>query len=226
MRTGILVQARLGSVRLPQKALLTLPQDSCINVLERLFHRLKQVKDTEVIVVTPDDEIADVAEKNGILYSIFKCGDRNVLAEFYHAAIHYNIDPIVRITADCPCVSPKLIEQMLKCYNLEDTHIVCNHADSLSNSPGIDGLDVEVFSGYALETAYEETTEPYDKEHVTPWMYRNLKHSAVMCDIDIPRDTKLSIDTQENYEFVCDIFRKLGGDFEICDLIRYFKEKK
>ena len=218
--TAILIQSRLNSVRLPQKALLPLGDST---VLGQVIRRAKKSSIDKVIVITQDQPIIDIAIAEGVEYSRFISGKRDVLAEFYCAAKTFGVDTIVRITGDCPCVSPKEINQMVEFFDKESCDIICNHSDSLGGI-GIDGLDIEVFSFSALERAYKEATDDSDREHVCFWMYRNLKSQRVACCWDF--DAKLSIDTISDYLFVCEIFEKLGNDFEIRELIKYFKEKK
>lgn len=216
----IFIQARLDSVRLPKKALLPLGDST---VLGQVIRRAKKADAEKVVVVSQDQPIIDVAIAEGADYSRYVSDKRDVLAEFFYAAKIHEADTIIRLTADCPCVSPKEINQMVGFFQEEPCDIICNHSDAIEGF-GIDGLDIEVFSFSALRRAYQEATEDYDREHVCPWIYRNMKkqQAAYLWDFD----AKLSIDTQKDYERVFDIFEKLGNDFETRDLEKYFKEKE
>ncbi len=215
----ILIQSRLGSTRLPMKALLPLGGST---VLGQVIRRCKRSKADRVVVVTKDPEIAEIARTEGVVLSMAMCTkDKDVLAEMYYAAAQGKT--IVRITGDCPCVSPKEIDQMIDAYKELGRDIICNHSDAISGA-GIDGLDIEVFSFDALEKAHELVEDDYDKEHVTPFMYRNMTHEQVFCQWDF--DAKLSIDVEDDYKRVFHIFEKLGNEFETRELSNYFNERK
>ncbi len=215
---AVLIQARLNSVRLPKKALYKLGDST---VLGQVVRRAKQSSVDKVIVVSQDDEIIDVAKREGVHYSQFQTNDRDVLAEFYHAAKTFRVDTIVRLTGDCPCVSPKGIDQLVGMFD-GSRDIICNHSDEIDGL-GIDGLDIEVFSFGALQRAHMEAHSDYDVEHVCPWMYRNLKHEQIACMWDF--NPKLSIDTRDDYNLVYDIFNELGNDFETRELMEFFKDR-
>lgn len=216
--TTILIQCRLGSTRLPMKALLPLGDST---VLGQVIRRCKRAGADKVVVVTQDPEIAEIALKEGVWRSTVSTDGHDVLAEMYTAAKLFDSDVIVRITGDCPCVSPREIDQMIDAYK-GNYDIICNHSDAVAGA-GIDGLDIEVFSFEALEKANDLSTDEYDREHVTPFMYRNMTHEQVFYHWEF--DTKLSIDTKEDYKLVFHIFEKLGNEFETRELARYFNDR-
>lgn len=235
MDVGIFIQARLGSERLPRKMELPLPENGDKTILEQLIYRVKKtaqyyaptfVKVKTICLITQNVELVEIAKKCGIDYSVYNTEKRDVLAEFAKANEVFKCDVVVRITGDCPCTSPRMIEQMICAFVDSNSDIICNNSDALKVEHGIDGLDIEVFSASALRQAYETATEPYDREHCCPWMYKNLKSEVVPFIWELSKDLKLSIDWQEDYERICDIFKTLGNDFEIRDLVSYFKEKE
>jgi spore coat polysaccharide biosynthesis protein SpsF len=108
--TGAIVQARLGSARLPNKSLKDLNGKA---VIERVIDRLKLAKDLEkIIVTTPDHEISAVARSAGADAHWWR-GRRDVLAEYFAAAILFELDTIVRVTGDCPCVDPEEVDRII-----------------------------------------------------------------------------------------------------------------
>ena len=214
----ILIQSRLGSTRLPMKALLPLGDSTALG---QVIRRCKRSKADKVVVVTKDPEIAEIAHIEGVEWSITPTDGRDVLAEMYIAAKSFKSDIIVRITGDCPCVSPKEINNLIDDYKEMNKDIICNHSDAITGA-GIDGLDIEVFSFEALETANDLSTVDYDREHVTPYMYRNMTHDQVFYKWDF--DKKLSIDTKEDYKLVFHVFEKLGNEFETREIVNYLKE--
>ena len=172
MKIGAIIQARTSSSRLPRKVLKPLPFDGGICVLQQVIRRVsKSQLIDEVIVATSnheeDQEIVDVAKKENINYY---CGSlSNVLQRYYNAAKQNYLDVIVRITSDCPCMDSNIIDK-----------IVQNHldlgADYTSNSLTESfprGIDVEVINFDVLERAYHEASHGYEKEHVTPFIYKS-----------------------------------------------------
>ncbi len=144
-------------------------------MLERVIERVRLSNVDKVVVASPE---------------IFSCsipvfiGDEfDVLKRFYDCASHYWADTIVRITADCPLIDPKIINSAIDYYN--------NTGFPYVYFAPVDGLDVEVFSYELLKEAHEKATLPDDREHVTPYM---------------KRATKISVDTMEELERVRKIY--------------------
>ena len=213
---AILIQSRIGSTRLPKKALLPLGDST---MLGQVIRRCKKACVDKVIVVSPDEEILTEAIKEGADISKFTLGERDVLAEMYTAALTYEVDTIVRITGDCPCISPREINQMVGFFEEESCDIMYNNTDCIGG--GLDGLDIEVFSFTALRKAYLQAEDEYDRKHVCPWMYKNLKSSRAMFCWDF--DAKLSVDTKADYEFIYDLYNELGSDFETIEIEKFVK---
>lgn len=165
----VLIQARTQSVRLPNKVLALIEGKSLIWYI---IERLKNSKTIDQIVLAvpsheKDHELIRIAEDSNVLSFI---GDENdVLERFYNAALKFNADPIIRITGDCPLVDPFLLDKMVKFY-LE------NNYDYVSNTiiPTYpDGLDIEVFSLEALSKAFSKAKLKSEREHVTPYIWKN-----------------------------------------------------
>ena len=150
-----------------------------------------------VVLVTPDVELAD---------TITACpvyvwgGKRDVLGEFWFAAKDFE-DDIIRLTGDCPLLTPEVINSVLNEYIWQEVDYVCNTHD---DDPMCDGYDVEVFSFKSLKEANLRAERDYDREHVTPWIRRNYKTG--FCPM--PEMEGCSIDTLEDYLEVCKIMEK------------------
>jgi len=172
MKIAAIIQARTFSTRLPGKVLKELPYASSITCLEQVIRRLKKSKKlNDIIIATTkektDNEIVDIAKKEDVKY--FRGSKENVLSRYYFAAKENNIDLIVRITSDCPCIDADITDLTI------DKHIN-KMADYTSNSltrTCPHGLNVEVFKFNALEKAYKNAIKDYEKEHVTPYINRN-----------------------------------------------------
>lgn len=128
--------------------------------------------------------------------------ETDVLSRYYQCAKEYGAEVVVRITADCPMVDPYWIDFCLDVLRWGKYAYV-------SNRPyAPDGLDVEVFTMYALEQANKRATKPYDREHVTPYI-REYFRMAEVSGINSYQDVKVSIDTIEDLKRVRRIMRGL-----------------
>ena len=156
-----IVQARQGSIRLPNKVLKEVNGKPIISIL---LYRLSLAKRVDkIILTTPEnsenDQLAEVVEKLG--FDVYRGSENDVLDRYYTAAKKYRASSVVRITGDCPLIDPGLVDDTIK--NFEETD-----ADFSNVQPPFfpDGLDVSVFSFNVLETAWKLATTKYDREHV------------------------------------------------------------
>ena len=121
-----------------------------------------------------DEPLREFCRAEGI--PVFAGDERDVLDRFYRAAVTFGGDPVIRVTADCPFVDPEIIGQLVAQYHAGqyDHFAVATgsvaHGSNDARFP--DGLDAECIRLAALEKAWKEATEPSDREHVTPYLYR------------------------------------------------------
>ena len=168
-----LVQARLGSTRLPGKVLKKIVDRT---VIDLLLTRLSESKTINQIVVATSTNIKDKDLKDQVKalgYEYFQGSESDVLKRFYDAASQYKADVIVRITGDCPLVDAKLVDT---CVN----NFLSSKVDYYSNTLPVsypDGLDVEVMSFLSLERAHVDASSKFDREHVTPFIRNSDKFS-------------------------------------------------
>jgi len=202
MITGIIVQARMGSSRLPGKVLEDL---AGAPALVRLFERLRRVKGNPKIVLATstlpgDDAIAALVATQPDI-ALWRGSEQDVLKRYADAARHFDIGPIVRITADCPLMEPSCIDEVLAAFR--DTP-GCHYADNLVPRTYPHGYDVQVVSRAALETADREAVDLYEREHVLPFIQRredrfHTRHvsspdrndSSLRITLDFPEDLVL-----------------------------------
>ena len=203
-----IIQARLGSTRLPNKVLLKIPPDSGITCLGRVIERVKNCTLVDdIILTTPDRELGRIAKSYGIKRSIYH-GKRDVLKEFYQVAnnifvLAENINVIVRICADCPLIDPEIIDQCIDIFLDSEVDLVYNTDENNGQLNG-EGSDVELFSFDALQQAHNRAKTPDDREHVTKWMRRNLRTKMVpMKKLEIK-----SLNTWQDYQDICKIYEK------------------
>lgn len=228
MRVVAIIQARMNSMRLLGKVLLPLPQDSGVPVLARIIRRLKKCKTlNEIVVATCDFKITEIAQKEGTRWYL---GDEeDVLGRYFLAADIFKADVIVRITGDCPCVDPEIVDRVVRTHLAEGKDCTFNRNDNVALCSQIDGLDVEVFSFDALKKAHENALIDYEREHVTAHFYAHPEEFKIL-QIEsgwyIDKDVKLSIDTAEDYEEVCRLYKALGPDFSTRDIQKYYEGEK
>jgi spore coat polysaccharide biosynthesis protein SpsF len=166
-----IIQARMGSTRLSGKVLLHIEGRP---LLEWVILRVKRSRlVAQVVVATSrrrnDDPIAVFCRKAGII--CFRGSERNVLERFWQTAQKVKADIIVRITADCPLIDPHIIDKVLAVHLNKKNEYTANNTES--SYPR--GTDVEVFNRVVLDMAHEHALSRYQKEHVTPFMYENIK---------------------------------------------------
>lgn len=169
MKVVTIVQARMGSSRLPGKVLMDLGGET---VLARVVHRARRaslVNQTVVATTTLAKDDAVVEECKHLGVQSFRGSEGNVLDRYYQAALHYFADVIVRVTADNPLVDPDLIDDVVEV--LIDSG--ADYANNRSPRTYPYGLDVEAFKFLALQKAVEETQHDYEREHVTPYFYEH-----------------------------------------------------
>ena len=199
MATVAVIQARLGSTRFPRKVLHPLPDGR--RMVDAVIDAARQAQYVdEVVLVTPDSELASVVDTKTYLWT----GGRDVLGEFWCAANDLKPDTLVRLTADCPMLDGKIIDFVTLCHGLNGAEYTFNTHDDY---PANDGVDVEVFSFQALRAAYELATETYDREHVTPYIRRHFK--TAYCPM--PPQGTLSVNTYDDYIEVCRRMEKAYG---------------
>jgi spore coat polysaccharide biosynthesis protein SpsF len=200
----------MGSTRLPGKVLKDIEGET---VLARVVNRLRRARlITEFLVATTDLAADDaiVNECRRLSVSVSR-GDRDdVLDRYYRAAQLTKADVIVRITSDCPLIDAELTDKTIAAF-LEA------RPDYASNSLVLSyprGLDTEVMSFAALGRAWKEARKPYEREHVTPYIYQHpteFKLLSVTNDVDHSGE-RWTLDTPEDLEFVRAIYSRFGGD--------------
>ena len=171
MNVVAIVQARMGSSRLPGKVLTKIGDHVLI---ELLLNRLAKAKSLSKIVLATtndrkDDELVSFVKALNVC--IYRGSKDDVLGRYFQTALRHNADVIVRITGDCPLVDPALVDVIVKKFMEKKVDYVSNTIEV--SYP--DGLDVEVFSFSALKRAHKEATTEFDREHVTPYLKSN-KH--------------------------------------------------
>lgn len=220
-----IIQARMGSSRLPGKVMLDLMGEPDLwRVVERAR---KAAVDTVIVATTTnpeDDTIEEWCEKRGV--QVYRGSSEDVIARYRGAAEKVRATIIVRITSDCPLIDPATINRCIEYFQKENV----DYASNCSNGPRTfpRGLDVEVFSYDALVKADTEAKEKNDREHVTPYIWGNTNGTfavapALQASPEYKRDYRLTLDYPEDYELLNIVYRALfrGGTVDVLEAIKY-----
>lgn len=208
-----IIQARTGSTRLPNKVFKKLSGKPLIwHVVNRLKFSNKIEK---IVLATTNNENDDILEKWAIDNDItcYRGSENDVLDRYYCAALKFNVDPIVRITADDPFKDPQIIDDVINLFEKGKLDFAYNN-----NPPTFpEGLDTEVFSFDALCKASKNSIDPFEREHVTQYFYRNPSIFSQAC---LKNQTDLSylrwtIDTQQDWDMAEIVYNKLYPTIEI-----------
>ena len=232
MKIAAIIQARTSSTRLPRKVLKFLPLSGNVTVLEHVIRRVKRAdRLNDVIVATTtdafDNDIVDIARKENV--KIFKGEKNNVLSRYYLAAKENALDVIVRITSDCPCVDPEIMDLIVEEHLKKGVDYTSNTIKRTYPR----GLDVEVFNFDILKKVYKNAKSAYDKEHVTPYIYKRPNIFSTI-NVKAPKkitapDIRITLDTQSDYRLLCDLFNSLypaNNFFNAYDVVKFFKKSK
>jgi spore coat polysaccharide biosynthesis protein SpsF len=228
-----IIQARMGSTRLPGKVLRPILGRP---MLWHIVRRLRWVQGLAKIVVATSDREGDEPIRTFCREEEITCfagSENDVLDRFYQAALRCGGNPLIRITGDCPFADPELIGQLMSLFTSGAyDHIgVATGAGAIFLDGGRfpDGLDAECFSFAALERAWREATEKTDREHVTPYIWRN-KHIFRCGHLKSEKDyssLRWTVDNEADFELVSKIYAALyraDRPFLIADILTYFTE--
>ena len=205
------IQARMGSTRLPKKVLKTIGN---ITLLEFQIKRVQESKNIDDIIVATtsnvnDDEIEEFCIKKGIKF--YRGSENDVLSRYYECAKHNNIKTIVRLTADCPLIDPIIIDKVIDIF-VKDKADYSSNTVSPETSSWPDGSDVEVFSFQALERAHKESYKDEDREHVTFYFWKDRTNGFKITQLNNSEDWskyRFTVDYKEDYEVLGLIYKEI-----------------
>jgi spore coat polysaccharide biosynthesis protein SpsF len=227
----LIVQARMGSTRLPNKILYNVIDD--ISFLKYFYNRTrKSEKINRIIIATTsnkkDDIIEDVCIQND--WDYYRGDEFDVLDRFYQTSIKFNCKNIIRITSDCPLIDYKIIDEMIEKFNdLKDINCLNMYYHGEHGFP--DGTNLEIFTFNSLNEAWKNANEKSDREHVSTYIHRNMKVEKFK--VNIPINIKvdldhlhLSLDTKQdliNLRKIISYFHKIGkyNNFTYIDILEY-----
>jgi len=223
MRRVAIVQARMGSSRLPGKVAAPIEGQS---MLARVVRRTLRAQSVDATIIATsnrreDDRVVQAAEDLGV--DVFRGDENDVLARFVGAARAALADVVVRITSDCPLIDPTVIDDVVGAFERTPAVDFCSNTLRRTFPRG---LDVEVVSSEALLRANREAQLAYERSHVLPYIYghpelfslRNLESGDCLGDL------RWTVDTEADLAFARAVFERLGTDFfgwrEVLALVR------
>ena len=224
MKFIAILQARVGSIRFPNKVMKSIEG---VPMIEILLKRLKKSKILDQIILATS---TDKKNKNlidhvqGLGFICYQGSEQDVLDRYIKAAEKYNADVIVRITGDCPLVDPDLVDECITEFNKLDVDYYSNTIQPTFP----DGLDVEVFRFSTLKKAAEQSNSKYDREHVTPY----IKTSKIFSKLNHFNNTDLSalrwtVDEPEDFDVISKIFKHFAPNiyFSWNEVLKLYKNE-
>jgi spore coat polysaccharide biosynthesis protein SpsF (cytidylyltransferase family) len=228
-----IVQARMGSSRLPGKVLELVAGRP---MLWHIVDRLRQAPGLANVVVATSDAANDAPVRalcDEIDVACVAGSELDVLDRFVQAAEAHSADPVLRITADCPFVDPDVVGRVLALFQSGDYDYAAAATggvafyDTRPKFP--DGLDVECFSFSALATANRDTRVRSDREHVTPYLYRTKTFRVELLPCDIDRgQLRWTVDHPADLELVRQVYDALyrpGKAFGMHDILTLIDQR-
>jgi spore coat polysaccharide biosynthesis protein SpsF len=205
-----IIQARMGSTRVPGKVLMDLCGET---VLARVVSRLRRARLINEILVATTDRPADdviVAECRKHSVPVARGDQDDVLDRYYRAAQLGNADTVVRITSDCPLIDPEITDRTIS----EFLRAGVDYASNGLQRTYPRGLDTEAITVEALTKAWRHAGKTYEREHVTPYIYEHpeeFRILSVTADADYS-EQRWTLDTPEDLEFIRAVYSKMNGN--------------
>jgi glutamate-1-semialdehyde aminotransferase/spore coat polysaccharide biosynthesis protein SpsF (cytidylyltransferase family)/predicted dehydrogenase len=200
-----IIQARMGSSRLPGKSLAEIEKRPMLwHVIQRV--RRARLVDRVVVatsIASADDAIENMCRENGV--PCYRGSENDVLDRFYHAARAEKAGQVVRITADCPLIDPEVIDLVVRRFQRGDLDYASN--SMVRTYP--DGLDTEICSFSALERAWHEATKTSEREHVTPYLRSEKFRTANVENgsTSMYLHYRWTVDETEDLEFIRAVYK-------------------
>lgn len=205
----VIIQARTGSTRLPNKVLYKLFDKT---ILDHVVERVRKSKLVDKIVIATTDLEEDnliVSEAKRLSCEFYRGSEENVLERYYKAAVENSAEVVIRITSDCPLIDPRLIDDFIGYYVNNDVEMVSNAGVIAENRTYPRGLDIEVFSFDILEKSYKYGHMQHHIEHVTQYIYENSKKVYYYKNEEDYSNFRWTLDTKEDLNMIKEIYNGL-----------------
>jgi spore coat polysaccharide biosynthesis protein SpsF len=227
LKVVAIVQARMGSTRLPGKVLKDLEGET---MLARVVERLSRSRLINEVVIATTDRAGDdaiVEECRRCSVPVFRGDEDDVLDRYFRAAQLAKAEVVVRITSDCPLIDPGVTDKTIAAFlnpgNASQWRTMPDYASNVVVRTYPRGLDTEVMTAQALERCWHAANQPYERTHVTPYIYEHpgeFKILSVTGEADFSRH-RWTVDTPEDLKFVRAIYARFKGrdDFREPDIL-------
>jgi len=219
------VQVRLGSTRLPKKALLEILGRPMLHyIVERAEHS-KLIDKVVISTSTRDKEIIEFAKENGIEY--YAGSEQDLIDRLYQTARKFEADALVRITGDCPLADPGVMDRVIQCYLDNEGEV--DYVSNVHPPTYPDGLDTDVYPTETLKTMWDEIKDDFQREWVYNYLIENKDRFRIL-NVSNEKDLsgmRWTVDYKEDLEFVSEIFRNLykeGEAFTMEDIVDLLKK--
>jgi spore coat polysaccharide biosynthesis protein SpsF len=225
------IQARMGSSRLPNKVVMSLAgKPLLIRMVERV--KLSSLCGTVVVATTNEEKdncIYDLCKSEGI--DVFRGHPKDLLHRHYRLALKYDADVVIKIPSDCPLIDPGVVTKTISHYlNNSDKY---DYVSNLHPATYPDGNDVEVMSISALKEAWENASRDFEREHTTPYIWENPEKFRIgnviwETGLDYSMTHRWTIDYEEDYVFIKKVYDELyvnKPDFTLYDILYLLNEK-
>jgi spore coat polysaccharide biosynthesis protein SpsF len=232
MRVAV-IQARMGSSRLPGKVLRLLAGEP---MLGRIVQRVAAAESVDAVIVATsdrpqDDVLAEFCASRSI--DCFRGSETDVLDRFWRAAAGKAAESVLRITADCPCADPAVIDTVYRMFReggLDHASVSTGAGAALSQEfRWPDGLDAEWMSFPALKKAADEATDSLDREHVTPYLWRHplLFRTASLAAPEDYSQFRLTVDNEEDFQLIARIYQHFAPNalFGLEDILMLLRQQ-
>ena len=217
-RVAAVVQARMTSTRLPGKVLALIGEQPS---LQLQIDRLRRARELDALAVatseaSSDDPIVDLCREMGI--PVVRGPLLDVLERYRLAGEEFGAEGIVRLTADCPFIDPAVVDRVVARWRAGDEDFVGNCVEPRTYPVG---MDTEVVSWAALRASAAEATDPFDREHVTPFVRaRPERFPAARVDLDPAYGhVRLTLDTPTDLALLRDVAARVAPDAGLPEIL-------
>lgn len=224
MKVLAITQARVSSSRLPSKVLLPLGSETVLDLHLKRLKKTKLVGDILVATTLEEgaEQIVTIAKRNSVL--CYRGSLEDVLDRFYQAASSQEPDIVVRITSDCPMIDPFYIDDLIEKFIDANVDYASNCL--VPNLP--DGMDAEVMRYSVLERAWKEAQLQSEREHITPYIWKNtdVKGGALFKGLAVDyglnlQAVRLTLDQPEDYEVLKALVASLGESASLQEMLNF-----
>lgn len=203
MKIVAIIQARMGSTRLPNKVMKKIGGKPMIEILLQRLSKSKRVNEILVATSTNENNIPLIEFVSGLGFRVIAGSEDDVLDRYVKSIDESSADVAVRITGDCPLVDPSLVDDVIDGFLNSN----CEYFSNIDPATYPDGLDIEVFRSETLRLAHSQTNVRSDREHVTPF----LRSSGLFTNGSMSNDQDLSslrwtVDEPADFAVVSGVF--------------------